>query len=597
MNTPCRPLEDAARVKIIGANVTDGFGNLALQDLTSRSITTLVRGGRRTGNVSDPVLSPDGRRVAYKWSRGDMVTQTPQDVQTSLAIVSAAGGASRTLIAEDPAVFSVWPVGWSPDGSRILAMRSRHRPSGQTAARLAVTGHELLWIAAESGAVTVIRTFEPGTLPLQVAISRSGQLLAYAMLIAKDESRVFVCDINGGNERVIVSMAGNHSRPIWAPNDTHVLFNSTRSGSTGLWAVALHDGQASASPVLARSTTVNFLNMSSAGTLYYVDNTRNVPTVYAIDRSGPTVKVVQTSQGQAASLSPDGQTLAFIRQGQPDNDLILRSVADGSERLIRHVGLAALSPKWLATGSGLLVFVQPAGDDNRPGGSFYQVDLQSGAFTRRFSRNTDTEVRSNTGDISPDGSVLYVAARPSAAAPPQRWTSIVGLDTMTGDERVRIPLPESPLGTVGLAVSPDGSEIAVHSWIGTPPEVQGTGPSKILSFRTDGNGSRTLAGPFVTDRTNGDGQWTPDGRAFLYNAMDQDTGAWQMMRVPVAGGTAVPDGLSSAALQALRGVPRMSPLMPAGLVLSPNGSRLYTVNFAEARAELWALDNLMSTIR
>jgi len=80
-------------------------------DLASRKVTTLVSGGVNTF----PVMSPDGRHIAYRHMIGEM---------NSEVFVADADGSHVHNLTNHPS-FEGWPA-WSPDGRRIAFAANRN---------------------------------------------------------------------------------------------------------------------------------------------------------------------------------------------------------------------------------------------------------------------------------------------------------------------------------------------------------------------------------------------------------------------------------------------------------------------------------------
>ena len=84
-------------------------------DLASRRVTTLISGGVNTF----PVMSPDGRRIAFRRILGEM---------NSEVFVADADGRNARNLTNDPA-FDGWPA-WAPDG-RTIAFAANRRANYQ----------------------------------------------------------------------------------------------------------------------------------------------------------------------------------------------------------------------------------------------------------------------------------------------------------------------------------------------------------------------------------------------------------------------------------------------------------------------------------
>ncbi|WP_420462819.1 amidohydrolase family protein [Candidatus Palauibacter sp.] len=95
-----------------------------------------------------PVWSPDGRDVAY-------VTWDDDSGEGHIRRVSADGGASTSLTPE-PAYYQ--QIAWSPDGGRIVAIRSSRRNVQEAIDPFIGFGldSEFVWVPAEGGNITAI---------------------------------------------------------------------------------------------------------------------------------------------------------------------------------------------------------------------------------------------------------------------------------------------------------------------------------------------------------------------------------------------------------------------------------------------------------
>lgn len=95
----------------VGVDFKDAGGaDIVLRDVALGRVTTLVAGSS-SGGGRLPRISNDGRRVAYEWVA---------DGQRSLRIIGTEAGATpEVIMAAQPT--NRLPLGWSPDGKRILA--------------------------------------------------------------------------------------------------------------------------------------------------------------------------------------------------------------------------------------------------------------------------------------------------------------------------------------------------------------------------------------------------------------------------------------------------------------------------------------------
>ena len=67
-----------------------------------------------TRSGQTPFFSPDGQQIAYDWHNGDETWD--------LRLIGLDGSGARVLVHRANEDF-IYPIGWSPDGTRILTPR------------------------------------------------------------------------------------------------------------------------------------------------------------------------------------------------------------------------------------------------------------------------------------------------------------------------------------------------------------------------------------------------------------------------------------------------------------------------------------------
>jgi Tol biopolymer transport system component len=371
----------------------------------------------------------------------------------------------------------------------------------------------------------------------------------------------------------VVKVAGRNTHPTWTPDDGHLLFINDRDGRTGLWAVKMNGSAPAGEPFqLLSGFTGPVVDMTRSGDLFYLVSNSCFPESQYITARGPAGStVLQSFPGMVGSWS---RTNRLAYYGGPSS-LIVRDMGTGEERTYRRDGLARVSPQWLEGTNALVVFVNP----EAPGqsGDFYRLDLASGTSTRMFARDTATHQRSSFTAVSPDGRTLYTAVRASAQG---RWTGLVGIDVATGEETPVITFPGTGLpgrSEPSLAVSPDGSTIAIRAWVDDT-----SNQGRIITVGLDGTGYRDLHGPFAGGGWANLLRWTPDGQSIVFTADGR------LMRIPANGGTAEFDGVERATFASA------SPA--AHFDISPDGSLVVLTVRNQEIYELWTLDYLLNVL-
>lgn len=551
--------------------------NIVLRDLVSGRVTTLVEGTSK-GSGFQARISNDGRRVAYNyWDEKEVF---------SLRVIGTEAGATPETI--DTGLSNSIPLDWAPDGKTVLVGLRR---LGDPARPQQMTSTELAWVSVETKALRTIKTFESWQTPRipDVRVSPDGQFVAYSAQPqpGSTDRYLYVIDATGQRESAIVTAAGQHGSPVWTPDGGHLLFVSTTAGRSSLSAIALQNAQPTGAPwVVWRDLAGDPLGFTTSGTFYYEQSVGGGNYEYIVNRNPSPGERPVTFLGLSASWSRSG-SVAFVRHNGNELDLIIRDVETGQERTYQHPGIGVQSPSGLPDGSGVIVLVNPGGQEEKRA-TFYLADVQTGNFRRLFDRDANGRERSSVGAVAPDGKTLYLSVRSASVGP---VTGIVGVDLATGEERPAFSYPSGsgPSDYPGLAVSPDGSTLAVSSWV-KPNAV-----ARIFTVGVDGSNYREVVESYQAGWVLDVVRWTPDGRTILFVAHDANRN-WKVMRVPAVGGLVEFDGLSFETLAPLIPELRMWPGNFNNIDVSPDGTRIIASSLTFTKNELWTLDNLLSVV-
>ena len=159
----------------------DVFGEVRRTDLASGKTTTIVKDAGV--QVLDPVLSPDGRTVAFLYDKANLV----YPYHRSIATVPAAGGPIRQLTIDRMSQSAVW----APDGGR-LAYIGR-----------AGVFRQLFEVTTDG----VIRQLTRDTRNVaSPSLSPDGKTMVWATEDALGRKDVRVADAAGGNQRVLLDV-------------------------------------------------------------------------------------------------------------------------------------------------------------------------------------------------------------------------------------------------------------------------------------------------------------------------------------------------------------------------------------------------------
>lgn len=317
-------------------------GDLYLMSLTDRAERRLTD-DPSVGNTQ-PTLSPDGRRVAFRSERdGGGLFQVEVD-----------GGAVRRLTN-----FGYNPD-WSPDGTRIVfATEGVTDPS----TRRSLSNLFVLDLATgDQRRVSDMDAVQP-------AWSPDGSRIAFWSVMRDgtltSQRDIWIMAADGSSATRVMDDRAVDWNPVWTADGRHLVFSSDRGGSRSLWSVAVDPVAGGAIGPLepltsgATGSHEHTAVAASAGTALYVERltTSNIHRLPFDPDSGvvtgPPSPV--TSGGMMAvepAVSPDGAWVAFYTL---EESMALHVAAtDGStvRRITDDVGNDR-SPQWSPDGRRL----------------------------------------------------------------------------------------------------------------------------------------------------------------------------------------------------------------------------------------------------
>jgi Tol biopolymer transport system component len=569
--------------------VTFGKPGVFLRDVFGNTTATVLQ-MQENGWLRNAILSPNGRSIAFEW-------EVYGARSSSLFVVDAAPRARPRALLTQPKGSAASPIGWSPDGRAILVQLNIGPGFWQGDKALA-------WVSVADGSRRIVKTFEPWQRPfLRRAVSPNGEHIAYSA-VASQGSRdryVYICDANGKNESVVVRLAGANDRPVWTPDSAGLAFLNTRTGPSDLMFVSIPAPGASsaAEPVAIRrafASGTELMKISNSGELLYVQSEDTSNQEVVVDRN-PAGRVGLAFTGQSGVWSPDGRRIAFYKPAAAPglgNELVVRDLDTGAERVYARAGLTLVSPRWFGDSRRLIVRVNAVADGQAAGsgGAFYAFDTAAGTFSRLLGRNSDDRERTG-GVLSPDDKTLYLLARARTAN--ALWTEVVAVDVATGTSQLAFALPGKglPGDSAGMALSPDGTTLALRAWTDDSES-----DSRLLTVRVDGTDHRDLFGPIKGFAVADQMRWAPDGQSILFTAFGftgpHPEGGWRLMRISPNGGTPEPDGLDSTKLFGTGALLKLDVNNVSNMDLSPDGSQVLFSSRRQIAYVVWKAKNFLA---
>jgi multidrug efflux pump subunit AcrA (membrane-fusion protein)/uncharacterized protein YraI len=251
--------------------------------------------------------------------------------------------------------------------------------------------------------------------------------------------------------------------------------------------------------------------------------------IYAYDLASGALR--QLTTGMDPALSPDGQTVAFVREGG-EHGLYLVSIDGGNERRIYNGGEQLRAPSWSPDGQWI-VFSRLTGEFNcREVGS--GLCFPDNAFLEGFDLVGKPErglsIVNSNGQNFRDLPALNTAVTPSWGSAGIVYAASSGLELTSDQPGATTQAVVKEIRYQDPDLSPDGGRIVFHSVEGNHRE--------LFTVNTDGSGLQALTRPLdlLADEfaQNAAPVWSPDGSqiAFVSNRTEDggvgDWGIWVM---------------------------------------------------------------------
>ena len=533
-------------------------GELFLHDFQTgadRRLTNKTNKARGEEYAQESVISRDGGRVAYAWFNEDGYELRTLDL-------NARGAAPRILFAnhaEDPWVF---PYDWSPDGKWIAVQIRRADGAGQ-----------LALVSTVDGALRVLESSD-WRRASGIAFSPDGKFLAYdsAADSLPEQHDISIIAVDGHQKSAVAVGPADESVIGWTTDGGHLLFTSDRSGTDGIWALAIADGTRAGDPqVIQADMRLKPLGITRSGALYFSKTVshRDIYVASVDLETGKLLAAPRKIAGQtvgfnvAAGWSPDGESLAYLPRNKDASTLAIQSIATGQVRELRPnlTFLFDESPLWSPDGKSLLV----VGPDSQGQWGIHRVDARTGDTTLLAMSDPPAQNWIHPIAWSADGQILYIRRIRADDASEQR-----ALDMRTRQEelirRVTLPFVPSPNGGAWLALdrTTGGTLLRIEPAGGAPAHtgMQVNAPEDLRGF--GGQGPR----------------WSPDS-SFVVVLQTGSTDGRRVWAIPADGGS--PRNLD------------LGGLVPRNLQIHPDGHRL-AIETVEQKVEVWVLENFQSAL-
>lgn len=383
---------------------------------------------RREGHYSSPAWSPDGRSVAY------LRTGT---ASTDVLIASLETGEEKLVASLAPPNYGLPSrfLDWSPDSKWMVVSHSDSPDQ--------VRG--LLLLSLDTGERR--RLTQPGEVvggDLDPRFSPDGQTISYIRLIHRSNQELFSIPVRGGTPRQLTRDGRQISSHDWTPDGRWIVFASDRGGEFRLWRMRtdVSEPAHTAQPIgIYGEFPIELSVTRKASTLVYavLQQDRNI---WRLDLRGKKWTRIVASTGQDASpqYAPSGDRICF-RSDRSGEDQLWVSEADGAKPV--QITKGALWPsvgRWSPDGSAIVfnnartgeIHVASRGADGNwtvrslaafgyhpvfsPDGQWIYAGTQTSIVRIPAKGGAATEVAKTRGfslGLSPDGRTVFFMRDPN----------------------------------------------------------------------------------------------------------------------------------------------------------------------------------------
>ena len=305
-----------------------------------------------TGRTARPVISPNGRHVAYVAQDGS---------RTRLAVYDLGLEQSRQLEGTQDARAPFWSpesdfIGFFADGVlkkirveggaavSLSRVPLQSQPAGSWSASgdsIIISGVGLQSIPASGGALTTIGESKYFVYPHSLPLEASSRGLVFSSTI---ENQVMLQNLKTGEQEFLAAGAC----PVYSLNG-HLIYQ-TNETTDGLWALPFSlDSLKSTGEAIPIAQNGFYPSVASDGTLVYVDQPE-LPQRQLVwrDRNGKKLGVIGQPQRamEFASMSPDGRYVAVTAQEGGNTDIWLYDVQRSTRERFTFDAARDSGPTW-----------------------------------------------------------------------------------------------------------------------------------------------------------------------------------------------------------------------------------------------------------
>jgi len=441
--------------------------------------TNLTAGS--TADDTEPAFSPDGERIAFRSERDG----------GGIFVMGSTGESVRRLTD-----FCYYPA-WSPSGKEIACSTANpYRPDVRESA-----SSQIYIIDAGSGASRLASAGVQDA--VQPSWSPDGRRIAF-WGVREGARDIFTIGREGGQAASVTNDDALDWNPVWSPDGAYLYFSSNRGGAMNIWRIAMDAaGKAAGAPesIGVPSSYAAAISFSADGKRLAYANCQRSSNIYLVGFDAAQEQIVGAprplTQGIKETLYPtfsrDGAWIAYSQFGLHEDVVVVRP--DGRDlRRITDDAARDRAPRWSPDGQSIAF-----------------MSSRSGRFEIWTIRPDGSGLKQVT-EGSPRGGVWYPAWSPDGRKLSYSLPDEMGFIIDTAKPwREQQPRP-------ALAQVPAGNWLWLNDWSHDGARIGGT--LMKIGGASLGSGAYELATKKLDLYTNY-GQlprWLPDGRRLLFHA-------------------------------------------------------------------------------